>query len=477
MRKWICSCGNECSNMFCGECGRKCPNEESIEKQSDVRNYENYFGETLDDDCIICFHCGALNNDDTNLSEINCCKCGEVIKDEKMIPLRAADYFYKRSPLATELNIENLLDLQTDAVFAFGRNGERQLVWKVLEISENSIKAILNSKYTQVLSILPFNEDLLPVTWARSSLRKYLNEVFYSTYFSVDERKRIISVDVPSDNNSLFGTEGGEATIDKVTILSEKEAEALPSDDYDFKFWLRTPGYCDTAEACCEKGSIDLVGVFKNQGRYRKGDRVNTRPVINISTEGLNRFNREEINAHSVIPNNIKIGDEIPLGFDPHRGAIKWDVIDIQDDKALIITKSLFRNLPFNYIDERPYMWERCSLRVWLNNDFLNTYFNDSERELIQISRNENNSVKGFDDEITEGHITDDYLFLLSEDEANRYFSSDSERCCENCRWLLRTTNNYDVKCVDFDGQIKFAGPDWYEGVRPAMWINIKKNR
>ena len=165
------------------------------------------------------------------------------------------------------------------------------------------------------------------------------------------------------------------------------------------------------------------------------------------------------------------------MGFDPHRGAIKWDVIDIQDDKALIISKSLLRNLPFNYVAERPYLWEKCSMRGWLNNDFLNKYFNESERELIQISRNENNSVKGFDDEITEGHVTDDYLFLLSEDEANRYYSNDSERRCENCRWLLRTTDNYTIKCVDYDGQIKYAEPDGYEGVRPAMWINIKKNR
>lgn len=97
------------------------------------------------------------------------------------------------------------------------------------------------------------------------------------------------------------------------------------------------------------------------------------------------------------------------------------------------------------------------------------------------------------------GKDTKDNVFVLSVDEAMKYFSNDDERICaptyyalqngvhlvdlgvgtpEFCRWWLRTPGEYNSKSavVVNTGTIGTRGLPVYQddlGIRPVIWVNI----
>ena len=172
--------------------------------------------------------------------------------------------------------------------------------------------------------------------------------------------------------------------------------------------------------------------------------------------------------------------------------AIEWIVLDIQDGKALVISKYALDSKPFN---ETPtsVTWETCTLRTWLNDDFLNSAFSESEKSKIPtvtVSADKNPDYR-----TKPGNATQDQIFLLSITEANKYFSSDSARECQptayakahgawtsssgTCRWWLRSpgySQNYAAD-VDYGGDVDYSGSYVYGSdyaVRPALWIDLE---
>ena len=171
--------------------------------------------------------------------------------------------------------------------------------------------------------------------------------------------------------------------------------------------------------------------------------------------------------------------------------AIEWLVLDVTDDKILVISRYGLDCQPYNKTLESV-TWETCTLRKWLNEDFLNAAFTEEERAIIP-------TVTIFTDKNPEystnpGNATQDKIFLLSITEADKYFSSDSIRQCEptdyavkngaskidstNCFWWLRSPGNspvsasiiYVIGTVDMYG---FNVNYDFFAVRPALWIDL----
>ena len=117
---------------------------------------------------------------------------------------------------------------------------------------------------------------------------------------------------------------------------------------------------------------------------------------------------------------SIKPGDELLFGMFPQtadgedRTPIEWIVLDVQDDRYLLISK--------NGLDARPYndenvsvTWETCSLRSWLNNEFADLAFSESELSFILSVEVDNSSAQGYSGwKPIEWNNTRDLLFLLS---------------------------------------------------------------
>ena len=163
----------------------------------------------------------------------------------------------------------------------------------------------------------------------------------------------------------------------------------------------------------------------------------------------------------------------------------------MKDGKALVISKYALdcKQYNTNYTDVT---WEDCTLRRWLNNDFINAAFSAEEKAMIptvtvSADKNPNYSTNP-------GNATQDQVFLLSITEANKYFSSDSARQCEptdyavangalesdsgNCWWWLRSPGDSQdcAARVLYVGDVREYG--YYvdndsTAVRPALWIDL----
>ena len=135
---------------------------------------------------------------------------------------------------------------------------------------------------------------------------------------------------------------------------------------------------------------------------------------------------------------------------------------------------------------------ETCTLRKWLNDDFLNAAFSSEEQKrilevLVSADINPGNGT-------SPGNDTKDRVFLLSDQEVNQYFSSSNARECEPsecakanecyvndgcCWWWLRSPGNKANRAafVDYSGFIdsRRGRPVTNDNIaiRPALWINL----
>ena len=90
--------------------------------------------------------------------------------------------------------------------------------WRVLAV-ENG-KALLIAE--EVIEMLPYNDEHTGVTWETCSLRTYLNGEFFEN-FNAQERAIICETENVNFDNQWFGTDGGNATEDKIFLLSLEE--------------------------------------------------------------------------------------------------------------------------------------------------------------------------------------------------------------------------------------------------------------
>lgn len=126
-------------------------------------------------------------------------------------------------------------------------------------------------------------------------------------------------------------------------------------------------------------------------------------------------------------PGSVKAGDIITFGRYPQTAEgtdqtpIEWIVLEVQDGKALVISRYGLDAQPYNseLIDVT---WEDCSLRNWLNSDFLNAAFTPEELVAIPVTEVDNSAAQGCSRwRMNGGNNTTDMVFLLSCAEANRY--------------------------------------------------------
>ena len=119
---------------------------------------------------------------------------------------------------------------------------------------------------------------------------------------------------------------------------------------------------------------------------------------------------------------SIWLRDIIPFGQYPQtakgddKTPIEWIVLDIQDGKALLISKYGLDCQPY-HSSKKSITWKKCSLRTWLNNDFLKKAFTKEEQTAILTTEVNNGRNQ---------EVTNDRIFLLSSGEANQYFNAKS---------------------------------------------------
>lgn len=120
----------------------------------------------------------------------------------------------------------------------------------------------------------------------------------------------------------------------------------------------------------------------------------------------------------------VKVGDTVSFG-EYEKEKIEWQVLEKNKNKALLISKKSLDVQTYNE-ELKDITWEKCTLRKWLNKEFIQEAFNDKESKRIQNSKIKNEDNKEFKTE--GGKNTTDKVFLLSIDEAKKYFKTDKKR-------------------------------------------------
>ena len=216
----------------------------------------------------------------------------------------------------------------------------------------------------------------------------------------------------------------------------------------------------------------------------------------------------------AVRENGISVGDHVTFGVYPQTAAggdstpIEWLVLDTDGEKALLLSRYGLDVLPFNtsYIGID---WETCTLRAWLNDTFLNAAFPTDERKKILLTDVNNSAAQGYDGwDTRDGNPTQDYLFLLSYAEANRYLGVtfngvdnvkarlaptayaiahgaytntlyQTEAGENSAFWWLRSPGSFRNRAagVITNGSLGVITVDHLiDCVRPAMWVKIADN-
>lgn len=196
---------------------------------------------------------------------------------------------------------------------------------------------------------------------------------------------------------------------------------------------------------------------------------------------------------------SLKEGEDVYFGryyqdTKKEKESIAWRVLAVKDDKVLLISECVLDCQKYNENNEDT-SWEECTLRKWLNNDFLNSAFSDTEQNMIQLSTI--TADENPDYSTNQGNNTKDKIFLLSAMEAKLYFKNDEDRKCNLTNlainhgaikyfidgrlwwWWLRSmgSNGNYVAIVNPSGSVDYNGSSVdidYVSVRPALWINLK---
>ena len=195
--------------------------------------------------------------------------------------------------------------------------------------------------------------------------------------------------------------------------------------------------------------------------------------------------------------NDINVGDVYIFGSYEQdnneangKEDIEWQVLEKDGTKILVISKYALDYQPYN-TEWEAVTWETCSLREWLNDEFINTAFSDEEKAMIPtvvVTADENPYPNPYGDETDPGNDTQDQIFLLSIIEVEKYFDSDDARECEVTAsvrardyygWWLRSPGFGAVFAsnIDIIGRVDESGYNADNealAVRPALWIDLE---
>ncbi|MCL2694082.1 MAG: DUF6273 domain-containing protein, partial [Oscillospiraceae bacterium] len=147
------------------------------------------------------------------------------------------------------------------------------------------------------------------------------------------------------------------------------------------------------------------------------------------------------------IPEPTEIGDVFSFG------SYDWLVLDVQGDKALIISEDIIESGTY-HADGGDITWEHSSIREYLNSGFYNSFSSAEQGRIAETTIiNSDNPTHG----TAGGNDTADNIFLLSIDEAEMYFPDDASRIAVNANgheswWWLRSPGDYSDIAAGVDG-------------------------
>ena len=187
---------------------------------------------------------------------------------------------------------------------------------------------------------------------------------------------------------------------------------------------------------------------------------------------------------------------------------VKWRVLNVDGEKALLVADKAL-DLKLYHNTYKDVTWETCSLRNWLNNEFINSAFLANERSAIPsvTVKAEGGVRSGVDG----GNDTTDKVFILSfsevsgkygfrsVDDLDSYGDHDEAKKCdmtnyayafddlsfekqENCYWWIRNPGDFSNMAVISGEKGRVLGYGIgvnvsQPAVRPALYLNLSNKK
>ena len=168
---------------------------------------------------------------------------------------------------------------------------------------------------------------------------------------------------------------------------------------------------------------------------------------------------------------------DIRVGSCVQMGGIEWDAVHEESGRFLLLAHDVLqgetgiRRIRFhNRIGDAT--WESCSLRAWLNGEFLESFTSD-ERAHICVSRVVNYDSSRYG--TPGGADTLDRVFCLSVETVRTLLTEEQMRA-SHC-WYLRSPGfqaSYAANVRENVGVFEFGRHVFLEfyGIRPALWVS-----
>ena len=182
---------------------------------------------------------------------------------------------------------------------------------------------------------------------------------------------------------------------------------------------------------------------------------------------------------------SASVGDVITFG--DYHGAIEWQVLSVQPDRIFVISRQGIDCRQYNNTSAAV-TWETCSLRTWLNGDFIAAAFNAAEQGRILTTEVINSRPGRYG---PDGNDTMDRVYILNMQESAAYFPTEEARkttatsyavdrgaatdAAGTCFWWLRSRGEIRNKAayVYSNGKRAYLYVSNYHCcVRPVMWLS-----
>lgn len=136
-----------------------------------------------------------------------------------------------------------------------------------------------------------------------------------------------------------------------------------------------------------------------------------------------------------------------PISFGPYQ----WRILEKQADRLLLLSETILELRDYHPKNDET-IWADCELRHYLNKDFYQQ-FSIAEQAQILVVWNQNNDNPWY--HTPAGEQTLDKIFLLSLDEAVRYYFGDSSRLLDfpsekQRYWFQRKDENNPLRQASF---------------------------
>ncbi|MCR4784937.1 MAG: serine/threonine protein kinase [bacterium] len=389
-----------------------------------------------------------------------------------------------------------------------GPNGEVEpIIWRVLKRYSKSLLVISEKGLDAEVYD---NEEAYSrsITWAGCTLRSWLNREFFEQAFNEQERSLIKIKKIRDD--------AGHVTKDRIFLLSVSQATRFFSNDRDRVlnstayatknysyttsdgttcWWLLSSGDIgDGAAYVSEYGYVRSDGLFGVCGcSVRPAFLLTIAPTLKIAeddVESVSEVFKDDAKFTSKVTGdytNAQVGDcfrfgNYPQGQNGEVEPITWRVLERGNDSLIAISDKGLDAKPYNE-DGTDVTWANCTLRRWLNKEFVNRAFDKQEQSLIKAIKLTSTAT--------------DRIFLLSIDEALCFFADDDDRMCKTtvyannrgaftsftgtCWWWLRSSGDYSNKTAfvySSGGVPSQFRPACYSGcscgsIRPAFQLAI----